>query len=140
MGRFSYYMGDSMLGFVVFHNNEDKESIQHPLSFVLKEGFKHCFVILKTTRPGEWVVIDGTHGVPSIQVVRNTDEFGLVQWYENIGCRLLPVSQVSLKKHRSMIMSRPFVFSNCVGLVMMTLGMSGICLTPYSLYKRLAGT
>ena len=112
-----------MRALVVFH-----DAGNHVLSRFLKEGFRHCFVVIKN---GDyWIMIDGLKGVPLVEVVAKSD-YDLAAHCRNDGATVVETEQ------RAVAPRAPYVNSNCVGLVKSVLGVRSIAVTPYGLYKHL---
>ena len=119
-----------MKAVVVFRGDCD----DHPLSWILKKGFRHCHVVVNN---GEsWIEIDGCMGVPLVKSIAPSD-FDMATYYKNLGYTVVKTKQEKLKPAITYMSSRPFVAANCVGLVQLILGLNGIILTPYKLYKKL---
>jgi len=114
---------------VVFHGRG-----RHPLSFLLKEGFKHCFIAVKTN--GCWVEIDALMGTPLIRILTQ-DDFPLKQFYEEQGFRVVETTQVHNEISPWNFIRSRIILANCVGMVKAILGLNGLIFSPYSLYKRL---
>ncbi len=109
--------------YVIFCDGQE----QHPLSWMLKKGFRHVFCIIKTD--GYWVLVDGRDGRPAVEV-HGLESFDLAQCYRDMGLLVVPAEQ---GKGRDV----PFVLNNCVGMVKAVLGLKSKAITPYQLYKYL---
>ena len=68
-----------MKAIVVFCNVEGKG---HPLGWMLKDGFKHCFINLQTDNG--WVEFDYRIGIPLVRVMAASD-FDLNSYYRDLG-------------------------------------------------------
>ena len=108
----------------VFHDHGN-----HILDPILKKGFRHCFCAIPN---GEyWIVVDGQAGLPRIEVIAGTG-YDLATFYRDEGFSVIEV------KTRKPIIT-PLIFSNCVGMVKVCLGIRSSALTPFQLYKYLRG-
>lgn len=105
------------------------DGTNHPLSGILKAGFKHCFVAVQTGR--YWVVVDAHRGVPEIEVVADAG-YDLAALYRGDGLTVIETEQTN----KPSLM--PIAHNNCVGLVKSVLGLRGIILTPNQLFRRLS--
>lgn len=112
-----------MRALVVFHNNGT-----HPLSFLLKEGFKHVFVVVEVNR--YWISVDGKEGVLGIDTVVDTD-YDLITFYEDHGFTVVETEQCEAPN------LSPLSITSCVGLVKAVLSMRSMAITPWQLYKHL---
>lgn len=116
-----------MRALVVFHGQPD-----HPLAFLLRPGFRHCFVcVLAGPEPGYWVSIDPTTG-PIAVAVECGPAYDLRAYYEELGCTVV-------ETHTCLTPPRwPFALANCTGAVKAVLGLRApFVITPYQLYRRL---
>lgn len=111
-----------MRAVVVFCNTE------HSLSWMLKEGFRHCFVCLASN--GLWIQVDAKHGIPYVHYL-TTDDFDLAGFYRDQGLTVIETEQ------RQHAVTWPLVIRNCVGLVTSVLCIERWLVTPYGLYKYL---
>jgi hypothetical protein len=119
-----------MRALVVFHS----ENSEHPLSWMLKEEFKHCLIALDN---GEhWIEVDGRTGIPTVRGMAPSD-YDLAEYYRGLGWTVVETQQAPLKTMTQYMLKRPCVFASCVGMVQLILGISGLAMTPYSLYKQL---
>ena len=119
-----------MRALVVFHS----ENSEHPLSWMLKEEFKHCLIALDN---GEhWIEVDGAVGISIVRGMAPSD-YDLAGYYRSFGWTVVETEQAKLQTMSQYIFRRPCVFANCVGMVQLILGVTGFALTPYSLYKQL---
>lgn len=115
-----------MKAIVVFH---DRIESRHPLAFLLRRGFWHCFCCVLSN--GLWIQIDGEEGVPVVRYLCEDDEFDLVAHYRDQGCTVVETVQ------RAECLPSPLALRNCVGLVKATLCIRSWAITPYGLYKHL---
>lgn len=110
---------------VVFHDHGT-----HPLSPLLRRGFRHVFVCFRAHN-GQWLVVDGADGVPHLDLVANSD-FDLAAFYRAEGFTVVETTR------RAAGPRLPFVLSNCVGLAKVVLGRHmPLTFTPRGLYRRL---
>jgi hypothetical protein len=114
---------------VVFHGLG-----RHPLAFLLRDGFKHCFIAIKS-HP-HWIEIDALDGIPLIRV-QGDSSYPLQEFYESQGFTVVPVKQNTRHVPAWNFMRGYFLVANCVGMVKAVLGLKGLVFSPYSLYKRL---
>lgn len=119
------FRNPALRALVVFR---DFKNAQHPLAFLLKKGFQHCFVCVQSE--GFWIQIDGGVGVPFIKAVAAAD-FDLAAHIRGLGFTVVETNQ------RQSSVTFPFSIRNCVGLVKTVLCINSWALTPYGLYKYL---
>lgn len=100
----------------------------HPLSWLLKRGFRHCFVCLDNN--GLWLMVDGGPGIPNIKYLTEND-FDLAQYYRESGYTVIETVQ------RKKAVTSPLVLRTCVGFIKAVLCITGWAFTPYQLYKQL---
>jgi hypothetical protein len=105
----------------------------HPLKWMLKEGFRHV-VVAVLTPGGYWVEIDYAVGVPVITVVGGNDS-DLNKYYEDQGYITVERSQTINKQFKFNLFRGNIFVANCVGLVKAILGLDSFAITPYQLYK-----
>ena len=107
----------------------------HPLNFLLKKKFKHCFVCIKS---GDyWIEVDILKGVPHIKLMTNS-EFDMETFYRDQGKIVVKTRQRAICPPKlTYLFYGTFMIANCVGLVKMILGIHNWSWTPYSLYKEL---
>ncbi len=105
------------------------ESSVHPLSFLLKAGFEHCFVVVLSN--GNWIRLDGTTGIPEIDYLIGED-FDLAGYFEDQGYRVIETEQ-------NIVPTRtPVILNNCTGLVKAILCIRApFVITPWRLYLYL---
>ena len=99
----------------------------------LKPGFRHCFVLLND---GErWISIDPLMNHMDVQVHSVPYNFDMGAWLEDRGHRVVPADLC-----RSHERPAPFMAFTCVEAVKRVLGLHDWrVMTPWQLYKRLAG-
>lgn len=114
-----------MRALVVFNDGQEG----HPLGWLLKRGFRHCFVVLDSA--GLWLKVDGERGVPTVSYV-TTSDFDLAQFYRDHGSTVVETEQ------RQHPVVWPLVLRNCVGLVAAVLCLSRPVATPFGLYRHLS--
>ncbi len=113
-----------MEALVVFHDLG-----AHPLSPLLRRGFRHVFVCIRAHN-GQWLVIDGADGTPHFDIVADATT-DLAAFYRDEGFTVLETTR---RPWRARL---PFVLSNCVGLSKAVLGLHApLTLTPHGLYRR----
>lgn len=110
------------------------ESGWHPLHFLLKKGFRHCFVCVKAD--GFWVEINLVKNIP-IVTVQATSDFDMEDFYRQEGYTVVSTIQRPMRPSALNLFYGTFMIANCVGLVKSILGVESKSWTPYSLYKEL---
>jgi len=100
----------------------------HPLAFLMKKGFRHCFVCVENN--GLWIKIDFCSGIPSVKYLTESD-FDLAGYYRGNGVTVVETSR------RESAVTCPVAVRNCVGMVKQILCINNMAITPYGLYKRL---
>lgn len=100
----------------------------HVLSWLLKPGFRHCFVCF--VADGLWIRVDAKHGVPFVKYL-TTEDFDLAQHFRDKGWTVMETVQ------RQEAVTWPLALRNCVGLVTSFLCIGPWLVTPYQLYKYL---
>lgn len=113
-----------MKALVVFTDS----SARHPLSFLLKPGFRHCFVCVVSGN--WWLQIDGAEGVPVVKPLTDAS-FDLAAFWRDQGAMVVETEQ---GRNPSLW---PFVWNNCVGLCKGVLCIRSRAVTPFGLYKHL---
>ena len=108
---------------------------EHPLGWLLKDGFKHV-VIAVLTPDGNWVEIDYAVGVPIVTVMGGAD-FDLNKFYMEQGFTTVEKQQTINKQFKFNLFRGNIFVANCVGLAKAILGLDSFAITPYQLYKRL---
>tara|TARA_R110000772_G_scaffold36387_1_gene87061 strand:- start:4706 stop:5074 length:369 start_codon:yes stop_codon:yes gene_type:complete len=106
----------------------------HPLKWLLKENFHHCFVTILSE--GYWIEIDDVMGHIKMTVVAGEDT-DMVKHYAGLGYKVIQTKT----KRPNIWKFNPFYgnirVANCVGLVKSILSVNSLALTPYSLYREL---
>lgn len=113
-----------MKALVIFRDFEDP----HPLAFLLKKGFHHCFVCIE--QDDLWMQVDYGRGMPIISYL-TTNDFDLAKHYRDQNMTVVETTQKDKPS------SFPFVLRNCVGMVKQILCIRNFAYTPFGLYKRL---
>lgn len=100
----------------------------HPLHWLLKPGFRHCFCAVSDG--AYWIKVDGMDGRPAVKVVERAG-FDLAAFYRNEGYTVVEVEQGPGPR-------APLAFANCVGMVKAALGIRApFVWTPHGLYRFL---
>ena len=116
-----------MKAIVVFHGFEG--GARHPLGWMLKRGFRHCFVCVLADEM--WLRIDGAIGVPVFEFLTAGD-FDLAAYYRDAGLVVVETEQ------RDRPVLAPFMMPNCVGMVKAALCIRAPwAFTPWRLYRAL---
>lgn len=111
--------------YVAFCNNNSIFWLKY-----LKEGFRHCFVIMGDGQ--SWIVVEAT--IARTFVIKITDE-NYVKTLQNQGFKVVRAKIYSKNKF---FKSFKFAIFSCVELVKSVLGIVDIKIqTPYKLYKFL---
>jgi hypothetical protein len=106
------------------------DSDQHPLGWMLRKGYRHCFVCMLEN--GCWMKLDGKEGVPEITYLTQ-DGFDLAEHYRE---QETVTAVVEIDCDRRALFG-PFMLRNCVGLVKGYLCLRSRAVTPYGLYRYL---
>ena len=117
-----------MRAIVVFCDNGDEG---HPLLWMLKPGFKHCFCAVFDK--GCWLLVDNARGVPTVEYLCEED-FDLAAHYRDEGA-----TEIIETVQRKTPLRGPYVAANCVGLVKAILCIRSWAITPHGLYTHLKG-
>lgn len=106
-----------------------QDSNAHPLSWMLKRGFRHVWC---ATRDGDrgWVSYDWRQGIPSIRIEAAADH-DLAAHYRAQGYTVLEIECGTIPSYK------PLVLNNCVGHVKLVVGVKSWALSPHQLYKHL---
>ena len=97
---------------------------------LLKEGYRHCFVLLNDGR--RWITIDPLANYTDIRVHDISSDFDLPRWLQIRGDRILP-ARIRRKDKQAPCM--PF---SCVEVVKRVLGIHAKWIvTPWQLYRFL---
>lgn len=115
-----------MRALVVFHDGGGR---RHPLGFLMKKGFSHCFVCMESN--GLWMKVDGQQGVPVVGYLTQSEGFDLAGFYRDRGYTVVETEQ-----RRDAVLS-PFALRNCVGLVKAMLCIRSFAVTPRQLYRHM---
>lgn len=100
----------------------------------LKPGFRHCFAALND---GEgWIALDPLAGRTEVRRLPLPAESDAALWYEAQGfaCVRLTLSRLPRRVSGLRWLCVP---STCVGQVQRLVGLPGLPLTPWRLYRRL---
>lgn len=101
----------------------------------LKPGFRHCFVALNE---GEaWIALDPLAGRTEVRLLPLDPEDDAGLWYEAQGFRVARLSLPRLPRRASGL-GWLCVPCTCVGQAQRLIGLPGLALTPWRLYRRLA--
>lgn len=101
----------------------------------LKPGFRHCFVALND---GEaWIALDPLAGRTEVRLLPLGPEDDAAAWYAAQGHAVLRLSLPRLPARASGL-GWLCVPCTCVGQTQRLLGLPGLALTPWRLYRRLA--
>jgi hypothetical protein len=102
----------------------------HPLSPLLKHGFRHVVVTVDDGR--YWIECDPATGTPRFTVMADS-AFDLAGDYRKAGLTLVETET------RTNTLLLPLTLSNCVGVAKAVLGITHpLIVTPYQLYRHLA--
>jgi hypothetical protein len=114
-----------------------RDSDGHPLSGVLKKGFKHCFVCVYDGK--YWIETDIVNNCVTVRVMadRTWSLEDMKNFYSNLGFNVVLTSQRAFRPSLLNPFYGTFMVANCVGLVKTVLGIHNFSWTPYSLYKEL---
>lgn len=99
---------------------------------LLKDGFKHCFVIIEDYN-GNYTFIDANCTNIAVSIIYNLEhETDLQEICHKQRCKILTIPTTKLISNKK----APLAFLTCVELVKRVLGIhKRSILTPYSLYK-----
>ena len=101
------------------------DSGAHPLSPLLRRGFRHVFCAVRDRE--HWCIVDAADGLPALYVGHGDD---LALWYREQGFTVLEVAR------RERVRS-PLCAASCVGMVKAVVGIRTLAQTPWGLYKHL---
>ncbi len=118
-----------MKALVVFQDSEG-----HPLDFLLKKGFRHCFVCILSG--AYWIEFNLIWNKPTIKVMTGA-EYDMESFYRNQGDIVVLTSQRVMRPPKLNLFYGTLMVANCVGLVKSILCINTFSWTPYSLYKEL---
>lgn len=96
----------------------------HPLSPLLKRGFRHVFCAVRDR--DHWCVVDGASGLPVLYVGHGE----LAEWYRDQGYTVVEVAE--RRRVRT-----PLVAATCVGVVKAVVGIRSRAVTPWGLFRHL---
>lgn len=100
----------------------------------LKPGFRHCFAALND---GDgWIAVDPLAGRTEVHALPLPPEADAAAWYEAQGHTCVRLSLPRLPARASGLRWL-CVPCTCVGQVQRLLGLGGLALTPWRLYRRL---
>jgi hypothetical protein len=119
-------MDITMQYYIVFTNETDL-----PVLKLLKSGFRHCFILIKT-RLG-FIAIDPLSNRTVVEVPEVMPEFDLPLFFKQQGCKVLAVK-------RSEPPPKPLLPlpCSCVETVKRLIGLRAVLIfTPYALYRYL---
>lgn len=105
------------------------DSDDHPLGFMLKRGFRHCFCVVLSN--GLWIEVNGARGVPFARYITPDDDTDLAEIYRSQGCT---VQEVDIDQTAP---PWPLLLRNCVGLVKAFANIRCFAVTPWQLYRYL---
>lgn len=100
----------------------------------LKPGFRHCFVALNDG--AGWIALDPLSGRTEVHALPLPAEADVAAWYEAQGHICVRLSLPALPARASGLRWL-WVPCTCVGQVQRVLGLGGLALTPWRLYRRL---
>ena len=106
----------------------------HPLDFLLKKRFKHCFVCVQSG--AYWIEINMIKNVQKIKVMTGAS-YDMENFYRNQGNIVVLTRQRASKPSRLNIFYGSLMVANCVGMVKSVLSINTFDWTPYQLYKEL---
>ena len=118
-----------MKAIVVFHGSKG-----HPLDFILKKGFEHCFICVSDGT--YWIELNIVKNVYTVRVIAEKD-FNLADFYRDLGYTVISTKQRVARPSRLNIFYGSLMVANCVGLVKSILSINTFSWTPYSLYREL---
>jgi len=118
-------MNDALIIFE--HNN------LHPLSGLLKRGYRHVWCAVIDDRQHAWVGHDMRLAGPVTTVLCEPD-YPLVQYLRDQGAEVIAIQR---KARRT---PGPFILNNCVGWTKSICGIESSALTPWQLRQHLIKT
>lgn len=120
----------------VVYNNGDKRYWWHRF---LKPGFRHCFVVHFDGQV--WMRIEKVFGFMEVQHIFDLDgfcvgRFNLKGYYSDMGyiTQEVDIKRDSPENVRAKTLFAP---SSCVEIVKEFIGVGGLAITPFQLYKQL---
>lgn len=102
----------------------------HPLGRFLKQGFGHVWVAIKDKDRNSWLSYDWREGLPKICAEAPAD-YDLAGYYKGLGQKVV---RVVVNENYS---TPAIIVNNCVGHTKILLGIGGLSLTPWQLFKQL---
>ncbi|PCI00696.1 MAG: hypothetical protein COB76_03000 [Alphaproteobacteria bacterium] len=98
---------------------------------ILKRGFRHCFLILKTS--DHWVIVDPRANKIDVEVLKYPPHFNLPRFFSNDGKTVVKVQGIKTAKKIA-----PIFPMSCVETVKRVIGLHNRwAITPYQLYRVL---
>lgn len=122
------YSARMMDAVVIFVDNN-----LHPLSFLLRRGFRHVWVAVVDDSGSYWVAHD-TRIEGHITHVLADATFDVAGYYREMGLTVVET------KRRPIRILGPVLANSCVGLTKHILGLRSSALTPWQLYRALSET
>lgn len=113
---------------VIFEDNN-----LHPLSFLMRRGFRHVWVAVVDENAGYWVAHDVRLTGHATTVLADAS-FDLAAHYRAQGCTVVVVQR------RDRRILGPVLFNSCVGLTKHLIGLRSFALTPRQLHRALTET
>jgi len=110
---------------VVFEHNN-----LHPLSFMLRRGYRHVWCAVMDERSHSWVGHD-LRIEGHVTTVLCEPSYPLAQYLRDQGNEVLAIQR---KAHRT---PGPFILNNCVGLTKAICGIRSAAMTPWQLRQHL---
>jgi len=110
------------------------DETQLPWLRLLKPGFRHCFVALEDG--DRWIALDPLAARTEVRVLPLPPGADPAPWYEAQGHRTLRLS-LPRRTARATGLGWLCVPCTCVGQAQRLLGLGGLALTPWRLYRRL---
>jgi hypothetical protein len=113
---------------VIFEHNN-----LHPLSHLLKRGYRHVWCAVIDERSHSWVGHD-LRLSGHVTTVLCEPDYPLVQYLRDQGKEV-----ISIKRNARRTLG-PFILNNCVGLTKSICGIRSLALTPWQLRQQLIKT
>ena len=108
------------------------DGIEHPLSRLLRRGFRHVWCALQDADTGVWIGFDWAYGHLKVSHLAN-DGFDLAQFYRERDHTALELTISNPRPHYA-----PLKLNNCVGHTKQLLGLSApLVVTPWGLHQHL---
>jgi hypothetical protein len=83
-----------------------------------------------------WIELDYLGGKPEVRTMAPKCE-DMKEYYESYGFTVVTTVQKRLDTKVRSLFRFPFLINNCVGLAQSILGITGLFITPWSLYKHI---